>query len=64
MRSVEGGSTFSEALALHPKIFTRLYVSMVVAGETAGMLEATLARLADFMERSMRTRARIKAALF
>ena len=63
MRSVEGGSTFSEALALHPKIFTRLYVSMVVAGETAGMLEATLARLADFMERSMRTRARIKAAL-
>jgi len=64
MRSVEGGSTFSEALALHPKIFTRLYVSMVVAGETAGMLEATLARLADFMERSLRTRARIKAALF
>ena len=64
MRSVEGGSTFSEALGLHPKIFTRLYVSMVVAGETAGMLEATLARLADFMERSLRTRARIKAALF
>ena len=63
IRSVEGGSTFSEALAAHPKIFTRLYVSMVVAGETAGMLEATLARLADFMERSIRTRARIKAAL-
>jgi len=64
MRSVEGGSTFSEGLALHPKIFTRLYVSMVVAGETAGTLEATLARLADFMERDVRTRARIKAALF
>ena len=63
IRSVEGGSTFSEALAVHPKIFMHLYVSMVIAGETAGMLEATLARLADFMERSIRTRARIKAAL-
>src|SRR5687768_16340038 len=63
MRSVEVGSTFSEALAAHPRIFTRLYVSMVVAGETAGMLEETLARLADFMERSIRTRGKIKAAL-
>ena len=63
IRSVEGGSTFSEALAAHPKIFTRLYVSMVVAGETGGMLEETLARLAGFMERSIRTRAKIKAAL-
>ena len=41
---------FSEALARHPKVFTRLYLSMVIAGETAGMLESTLTRLADFMK--------------
>jgi len=61
---IEGGSTFSEALARHPRVFTRLYVNMIVAGETAGMLESTLARLADFMERSHKIHARIVSALF
>lgn len=61
---VEGGSQLSEALANHPKIFDKLYINMVVAGETAGMLESTLARLADFMERSQKIRSKIKAALF
>src|SRR5260221_5238139 len=49
---IEGGSMFSEALARHPKVSNRLYINMIVAGETAGMLESTLARLANFMERS------------
>ena len=45
-KEVEGGSTFSEALRRHPKVFSPLYVNMVVAGETAGVLEDILARLA------------------
>lgn len=61
---IEGGSTFSEALTRHPKIFSRLYVNMIVAGETAGMIESTLARLADFMERSHKIHARIVSASF
>lgn len=62
-KDVEGGSTFSEALRRHPKVFSPLYVNMVVAGETAGVLEDTLARLAEFMERSQKVRSKIKAAL-
>jgi type IV pilus assembly protein PilC len=63
IKGIEGGSTLSETLERHPKIFSRLYVKMVVAGETAGMLEGALRRLADFMERAMKVRSRIKSAL-
>ncbi len=61
---IEGGSMFSEALARHPKVFNRLYINMIVAGETAGMLESTLARLANFMERSQKIRGKIVSSLF
>ena len=50
--SIERGSTFSEALAQHPKIFNRLYVNMVKAGELGGVLEVVLNRLAEFMEKA------------
>jgi type IV pilus assembly protein PilC len=43
--SIEGGSTFSEGLAQHPKVFNRLYVNMVKAGELGGVLEVVLTRL-------------------
>ena len=59
---VEGGSSFSDALAKHPKIFDRLYVNMVKAGEAGGVLETILNRLADFMEKSLRLRRRIVGA--
>jgi type IV pilus assembly protein PilC len=62
-KDIEGGSTLSEALRRHPKVFSSLYVNMVVAGETAGMLENALTRLAEFMERSQKVRAKIKASL-
>jgi type IV pilus assembly protein PilC len=62
-KEIEGGSTLSEALRRHPKVFSPLYVNMVVAGETSGMLENALTRLADFMERSQKVRAKIKASL-
>ena len=61
--SVEGGSTFSEALAGHPKTFSKLYISMVRAGEAAGRLESTLENLAMFMEKAARIAGKIKSAL-
>src|SRR5881409_917153 len=56
--SIEGGSTFSEGLAQHPKVFNRLFVNMVKAGELGGVLEVVLARLAEFMEKAQRSEER------
>ena len=50
--SIEGGSTFSEGLTQHPKVFDRLFVNMVKAGELGGVLEVVLARLSEFMEKA------------
>src|SRR5437667_196285 len=61
---IEGGSTFSEALAQHPKVFNRLYVNMVKAGELGGVLEVVLNRLAEFMEKAQKIRGKVKAAMF
>jgi type IV pilus assembly protein PilC len=61
--SVEGGSTFAEALAQQPKIFTPFYVNMVRAGEAGGVLEEVLARLAEHMEKTERLKNRIKSAM-
>ena len=60
---IQGGSTFSEALAKHPKQFDRLFVNMVRAGEVGGMLEVVLQRLAMFMERREALKRRVKGAL-
>jgi type IV pilus assembly protein PilC len=61
--AVEAGSTFSEALAQHPKIFNRLYVNMVRAGEAGGVLEVTLNRLADFQEKAQRIKNKVVSAM-
>jgi len=61
--SVEGGSTFSEALAQHPKIFNRLYVNMVRAGEAGGVLDVTLGRLADFQEKAQKIKNKVVSAM-
>ena len=50
--AIEGGSTFSEALAQHPKVFNRLFVNMIKAGELGGVLEVVLKRLAEFSEKA------------
>ncbi len=60
---IQSGSTFSEALAKHPKQFDRLFVNMVRAGEVGGMLEVVLNRLAVFMERREALKRRVKGAL-
>lgn len=62
--SVEGGSTFSEALAQHPKVFNRLYINMVKAGELGGVLEVVLNRLAEFQEKAQKIKGKVVAAMF
>jgi type IV pilus assembly protein PilC len=60
---VQEGSTFNEAIAKHPKIFSRLYISMVKAGESGGMLSEVLDRLSGFLEASARLRKKVKSAM-
>ncbi|MCD4832015.1 MAG: type II secretion system F family protein [Anaerohalosphaeraceae bacterium] len=60
---IESGSTLSEALGKYPRTFNRLFVNMVAAGEVGGVLDVILARLADFMEKAQRLRAKIKGAM-
>ncbi|MHC4477978.1 MAG: type II secretion system F family protein [Planctomycetota bacterium] len=60
---IEGGSTLSEALGHFPRTFDRLFVNMVAAGETGGVLDLILARVADFMEKIQRLKARVKSAM-
>src|SRR6267154_6707986 len=62
--SIEGGSTFSEGLAQHPKVFNRLYVNMVKAGEMGGVLEVVLTRLSEFMEKAQKIKGKVIAAMF
>jgi type IV pilus assembly protein PilC len=61
--SVQGGSTFSDALALHPRIFNDLYVNMVRAGEVGGVLELVLTRLSEFQEKAAKIKNKILAAM-
>ncbi len=60
---IEGGATLSEACAKHPKAFNRLYVNMVAAGETGGVLDVILQRLADFMEKAEKLKRKIIGAM-
>jgi type IV pilus assembly protein PilC len=61
--SIQGGSTFSEALAQHPRIFNDLYVNMVKAGELGGVLEVVLTRLAEFQEKAQKIKNKVVAAM-
>src|SRR6184192_536464 len=60
---VEGGDSFSEALQKHPKVFNKLYVCMVGAGERGGLLAEILARLATYLESTARLRKKVKSAM-
>ncbi len=61
--AVQGGSTFSEGLSHHPRIFNDLYVNMVRAGEVGGVLELVLTRLAEFQEKAQKIKNKVKAAM-
>lgn len=60
---VEAGDSFSQALVKHPKVFNRLYVCMVDAGEKGGLLAEILSRLATFLENTARLRKKVKSAM-
>ncbi len=60
---IEGGSTLSEAMARYPRTFDRLFTGMVAAGETGGVLDLILARVADFMEKAQKLKSRVKSAM-
>ena len=60
---VEGGMLLSQAMARHPKVFDRLYISMIEAGEAAGILDTTLDRVAMQIEKEMKIKRRVKGAM-
>jgi len=60
---VEKGSSLSQAMARHPKVFNRLYIAMVRAGETGGVLDQTLLQLADTLEKQVELKHKIKSAM-
>ncbi len=62
-RDVQGGDTFARALDRHPKVFNKLTTAMVMAGETGGLLEEVLSRLADFAEAEEEVKSKIRSAL-
>ncbi len=62
-QNVESGSTYADALRKHPKIFNELYCNMVEAGETGGILDTILNRLASYMEKNISLKRQVKSAL-
>jgi len=60
---IEGGTTLSEAMAKHPKVFNSLYTKMVAAGEVGGVLDVILQRLAEFMEKAQRLKSKVVGAM-
>jgi type IV pilus assembly protein PilC len=61
--AVQSGNTFSDALALHPRIFNNLYVNMVKAGEVGGVLELVLNRLSEFQEKANKVKNKVVSAM-
>lgn len=61
--SVEGGSTYADALKKHPRMFSDLYANMVAAGEAGGILDTILNRLAQYIEKAMKLKRKVKGAL-
>jgi len=62
-QDVENGETYAESLKKHPKVFDNLYTSMVAAGEIGGILDTILNRLANYMEKAVKLKAKIKGAM-
>ena len=63
MLDVEGGSTLAESLSKHPKVFSDLYANMVDAGETGGILDIILSRLAVYLEKADALQRKVKSAM-
>jgi type IV pilus assembly protein PilC len=62
--AVEQGATFSDALKKYPKVFDDLYVNLVAAGETGGILDTILSRLATYIEKAVKLKSQLKSAMY
>jgi type IV pilus assembly protein PilC len=62
--NVEQGSTFSDALRKHPRVFDELYVNLVAAGEVGGILDTILNRLAIYIEKAVKLKGQLKSAMY
>ena len=60
---VESGSTLADALSKHPKTFDDLFVNLIAAGEVGGILDTILNRLANYMEKAMKLKQKVKGAM-
>ncbi len=60
---IEGGSTLSDALKKHPKVYDDLFVNLVAAGESGGILDVILQRLSNYMEKAMKLKSKVKGAM-
>jgi type IV pilus assembly protein PilC len=60
---IEGGSTLTDALRKYPKIFDELFVNLVAAGESGGILDVILNRLSGYMEKAMKLKSKVKGAM-
>jgi len=63
LRSVEGGTSLAEALEKHPRVFNEVFVSLIRAGEAAGVLDKVLARLSDNLEKQKEFSSKVKGAM-
>lgn len=63
LKNIEGGSTLADAMAKHPNVFNRIYVALIRTGETAGVLDTVLVRLADNLEKQREFRSKVKGAM-
>lgn len=62
--AIEGGSTFSEALAMYPRIFNKTFINMAKAGEAGGVLDITMSRLADYLDKENQIKCSIITSFF
>jgi type IV pilus assembly protein PilC len=60
---IEGGSTLTDALKKFPKVFDELFVNLIAAGESGGILDVILQRLSGYMEKSMKLKSKVKGAM-
>ncbi len=60
---VEAGSTYADALRKHPRVFSELYVNMVAAGESGGIMDTILNRLAAYIEKAMKLKKQVRGAM-
>ncbi|WP_420265317.1 type II secretion system F family protein [Candidatus Magnetominusculus dajiuhuensis] len=63
LKTIREGSSFSESLSKHPKVFTRLYINMIKAAEAGGVIEAVMEKLADYLETSGELKEHIYSAM-